>query len=79
MSVPRVPPHPLDGLATWQLRDYRTALESALADAPEGSSDRTLIQRRLAEVTAEQAERANARMREAHTDVYEDWGVRSDG
>jgi hypothetical protein len=60
MSVPKPPPHPVDQLVTWQLRDYRTALESALPDAPEGSADRTLIQRRLAEVAAEQEARTAA-------------------
>lgn len=74
MSVPK-PAHPVDGLATWQLRDYRNALESALADAPEGSSDRTLIQRRLAEVTAEQAERLNMSMRDVYADVCKDLGA----
>jgi hypothetical protein len=52
-AVPKCPPHPLDGLATWQLRDYRAALESALPGAPYGSADRTLIEKRLAAVIAE--------------------------
>jgi hypothetical protein len=70
MSVPRVPPHSLDGLATWQLRDYRAELESALASAPPDSADRTLIERRLAEVSAEQAERISVFMREPYAAAY---------
>ena len=70
MSVPELPPHPLDGLATWQLRDYRGALESALPGAAIGTADRTLIERRLADVAAEQAERTSASMREAYTEAY---------
>jgi hypothetical protein len=69
MSVP-APPHPLDGLATWQLRDYRAELESALAGAAEDSADRTLIQRRLAEVVAEQKERTSVFMREPYAAAY---------
>jgi hypothetical protein len=69
-AVPKLPPHPVDQLATWQLRDYRTALESALPNAASGSADKTLIERRLAEVTAEQTERVSARMRAAYDAVY---------
>jgi hypothetical protein len=70
MSVPKAPPHPLDGLATWQLRDYRAALENALTSTPQNSADRTLIEKRLAEVTAEQTERISARMREPYAAAY---------
>jgi hypothetical protein len=72
VNVPKLPPHPVDQLATWQLRDYRTALESALADAPEGfSADHTLIERRLAEVIKEQKDRLSASLRDVYTAVYE--------
>jgi hypothetical protein len=70
MSVPKTPPHTLDGLATWQLRDYRAALESALPDVPQDSADRTLIEKRLAEVTAEQKERINVFMREPYAAAF---------
>lgn len=69
-SVPKLPPHPLDGLATWQLRDYRAALESALPGAEEGSADRVLIERRLAEVSAEQKERTSVFMREPYAAAF---------
>jgi hypothetical protein len=77
VNVPPLPPHPVDQLATWQLRDYRTALESALADAPEGfSAGRTLTERRLAEVIKEQTERLSASMRDVYTAVYEKFADR---
>jgi hypothetical protein len=69
-AVPKAPPHPLDGLATWQLRDYRAALESALPGAPHDSADRTLIEKRLAAVIAEQEERVNVFMREPYAAAY---------
>jgi hypothetical protein len=70
MIVPKVPPHSLDGLATWQLRDYRAALEAALPAAPHDSADRALIEKRLAEVTAEQAERISVFMREPYAVAF---------
>jgi hypothetical protein len=57
VSIPKLPPYPVGELATWQLRDYRAELETALAGAAAGSADHQLIRRRLAEVTTEQAER----------------------
>jgi len=57
MSVPKLPPYPIGELATWQLRDYRTALETALPKAAAGSADAILIRRRFDEVLAEQRDR----------------------
>ena len=69
-AVPKLPPHPLAGLATWQLRDYRAVLESALTGAPPGSADRTLIEKRLAAVIAEQEERVNVFMRKPYVAAF---------
>jgi hypothetical protein len=68
MIVPKAPRWPTYALATWELRDYRQKLESALRRVPEDSADRTLIQTRLREVTAEQDERAQV------TTVPGNWG-----
>ena len=70
MSVPRVPPHPIDQLTGTELARYRTQLETALAAAKAGTADHTLITRRLAEVTSQQTERTSARMGNAYTEVY---------
>jgi hypothetical protein len=55
------PPHPLDQMTTFELRDYRRQLESAIAffgrQTPI-SPARARLERALDEVLAEQAERA---------------------
>jgi DNA-binding XRE family transcriptional regulator len=55
--IPRAPKYPVDALATWELRDYRRALESALASVPEDSAERVVIRNRLIAVVGEQADR----------------------
>lgn len=55
--IPQVPGWGLGELTTGELSRYRTALETALATAPEGSADRTVIQARLDGVTGEQTRR----------------------
>jgi hypothetical protein len=57
-TVPRKPKYPPAQLATFELRDYRAALETALADVPPDSADRTVIRNRLLAVVGEQADRA---------------------
>jgi hypothetical protein len=57
--VPRVPKYPVSQLVTWELDEYRTALETALTRAPDESADHQLITTRLAEVAGEQDERAH--------------------
>jgi hypothetical protein len=44
-------------LATWELRDYRASLETALLTLPVGSDDYADHERRLKAVTSEQATR----------------------
>jgi len=61
MTVPEVPRWPACELATWELRDYRHQLETALSHAAQHSADHQVIQKRLREVTAEQDERAHVR------------------
>lgn len=56
--IPRAPLHSMDRLASFELRDYRKALETALTIAPVGSTERTIIRNRLLAVVGEQAERA---------------------
>jgi len=51
------PGWPLSQLVTFELRDLRADLEHALAGLPGPSTDRQLLQRRLAEVIREQASR----------------------
>jgi hypothetical protein len=58
--VPKTPKYPPAQLASYELRDYRKALETALASAPEDSADRVIIRNRLLAVVAEQAERKQA-------------------
>lgn len=52
------PAHPLPALATFELRDYRRALEQALSSLPADAPTRGLLQDRLAAVLAEQDSRA---------------------
>ncbi len=52
------PAHPLPALATFELRDYRHALERALAALPGDAAARGPLQDRLAAVLAEQDSRA---------------------
>ena len=53
------PPHPMDQLTTFELRNYRRDLEHALKTLPEHAEVRSLLRRRLDEVLAEQDARAN--------------------
>jgi hypothetical protein len=48
----------VDGLATWQLRDYRRDLEQAMCHLPKTSAQRQVYAGRLAEVISEQEARA---------------------
>lgn len=48
----------VDGLATWQLRDYRRDLELAIEQLPATSPQRQVYAGRLAEVLTEQQARA---------------------
>ena len=55
------PKHPLGQLTTWELRDYRRDLESALAALaalPARDGTRSQLAARLATVVAEQDDRA---------------------
>lgn len=56
--IPRAPQDTLEKMVTYELRDYRAALENALTKAPQGSAERTIIRNRLLKVVGEQAERA---------------------
>jgi hypothetical protein len=55
------PEHPLDQLTTWELRDYRSDLECALAAIPADAPARAQLTARLAAVVAEQDDRAKIR------------------
>jgi hypothetical protein len=55
--IPQTPPYPIGGLTTSELARYRTALENALASAPEGSADAVVCQARLDGVLKEQTDR----------------------
>jgi hypothetical protein len=57
----RPPGHPLPALTTFELRDYRSELERALAALPEHVPARGLLQGKLAEVIAEQESRTTIR------------------
>jgi hypothetical protein len=54
---PPAPAHPLPALATFELDRYRRELEYALRGLPIGAASRPELQRRLAEVMAEQQSR----------------------
>jgi hypothetical protein len=56
--IPQTPGRGLGELTTGELARYRTQLESALAIAPDGSADHTVIQARLTGVTDEQQARS---------------------
>jgi hypothetical protein len=57
----RRPEWPVDQLVTFELRDYRLALEQALGSTPETqSAERTELQQRLNEVIAQQTRRREA-------------------
>jgi hypothetical protein len=56
--IVRKPEWPVDELVTWELREYRAKLESAVAALPDQSPDRTLYSGRLNEVISEQEARA---------------------
>ncbi len=58
------PKHPLHALTTYELRDYRRALEHALPTLPANAEVRSLLQQRLAEVMAEQDSRTTAAARD---------------
>jgi len=58
MIIPEQPEFPPGMLATFELRDYRAALETALTAAPEGAPERQVIAERLKVVKLEQASRA---------------------
>lgn len=55
------PDYPLDQLASFELRDYREKLETALTDTLT-PAERQLFDERLTDVIAEQAERAKAEL-----------------
>jgi hypothetical protein len=55
------PPHPMYALTTYELRNYRRELEHSLKTLPEHAQVRALLQRRLAEVLAEQDSRNRLR------------------
>ena len=54
----RQPEHPVFALTTYELAGYRRALEKTLAVLPGHAPARELARRLLAEVLAEQADRA---------------------
>jgi len=56
--IPRLPKYPLNQLVTYEISQYRAALEAALEHIADGSADHLLITRRLEEVIAEQDSRA---------------------
>ena len=57
----RPPRHPLPELTTFELRDYRSELECALAALPDHMPARGLLQGKLGEVIAEQESRTTIR------------------
>lgn len=54
MRVPRPPKWPVNQLVSFELRDYRRKLETALAAFPEVSAEHQVCAGRLAEVVSEQ-------------------------
>ena len=52
------PPHPVQALTTYELKNYRRELEHSLRALPEHVAVRVLLQQRLAEVLAEQDSRS---------------------
>ncbi len=51
------PPHPMQALTTYELRNYRRELEQSLEALPEQVAVRVILQQRLAQVLAEQDSR----------------------
>ncbi len=51
------PPHPVQALTTYELRNYRRELEQSLEALPEQVAVRVILQQRLAQVRAEQDSR----------------------
>jgi hypothetical protein len=51
------PPHPVQALTTYELRNYRRELEQSLGALPEHVAMRVILQQRLAQVLAEQDSR----------------------
>ena len=51
------PPHPMQALTTYELRNYRRKLEQSLGALPEDLAARVILRRRLAQVLAEQDSR----------------------
>jgi hypothetical protein len=58
MPIPRTPKYQIGDLVTWELRDYREALEAALQAMPEHNTAVPLVRERLTEVITEQEARA---------------------
>jgi hypothetical protein len=52
------PPHPVQALTTYELRNYRRELEQSLGALPEHVAVRVILQQRLAQVLAEQDSRS---------------------
>lgn len=57
VAIPQ-PPHPLHALTTYELRDYRRALEQALQSLPAGAPALGPLRERLDLAVAEQDSRA---------------------
>jgi hypothetical protein len=51
------PPHPMQALTTYELRNYRRELEQSLGTPPEDLAVRVILRQRLAQVLAEQDSR----------------------
>jgi hypothetical protein len=64
----KTPEHPIDRLATFELRDYRNRLQGALRDTAT-PTERQILAARLAEVLQEQDERAKAELGSLGTDA----------
>jgi hypothetical protein len=60
MAIPRKPRYPVALLATFELRDYREQLEHAMGTEAGHDAAMKFLRTRLAEVLAEQKERADA-------------------
>ena len=51
------PPHPVQALTTYELRNYRRELEQSLGALPEHVAVRVILQQRMAQVLAERDSR----------------------
>ena len=58
MDMPPVPPHPLDALTSYELRDYRRLLERAIEGISPGAPVQAALRAKLDAVLAEQDDRA---------------------